>query len=301
MFEHINLITLRITYKARIAGRLPAFLGSSIRGTLGHTIRAFSCPTPKKQCYLCPISASCDYANHFNTVGNEGGAVNPFTLRMVTPSGKIDWREGDRLVFDLTLLGETSFRAGLFIDALQELGKRGLGIRRLPFQLTTIENYDLKKVIWKDGQMALRYLQPQPLICKETPSQIVELRFHNPVRVNVGKTMLLSLNFSDLIRSISRRLTLLSQAFGETELEWNAVSLFQASEQIKTIAQSWELNDFKRYSINQGTKLELPGIEGWVEFEGDLTPFTPLLEAGKRLHVGKNATHGFGSYTIIYK
>ncbi|MBM7839100.1 hypothetical protein JOC54_002370 [Alkalihalobacillus xiaoxiensis] len=301
MFEHIKVLTLRVTYKSEAAGRLPPFLGSSIRGSLGHTMRGLACPTPQVRCHVCPISHSCDYANHFNTVGNEGGAVNPYTIRVITPSGKIEWKKGDTLTLDITLIGETSQRAGLFLDALQEVGVRGLGHRRMPFRLIEIANPYSGKVILKDGEMALRYLKPEPLICDEIQSNKLELRFKNPVRVQVGKKMLYSLSFTDIIRSISRRLTLLSQAFSENELDWNEDRLFHNSDQIKTLSQSWKLNDFKRFSMNRTEKLEIPGIEGWAQFEGDLTPFTPLLKAGERLHIGKNATHGFGAYTINYK
>ena len=36
-------------------------------------------------------------------------------------------------------------------------------------------------------------------------------------------------------------------------------------------------------------------------YEGDLTPFIPLLEAGRILHVGKNSTIGFGRYSVAYE
>ena len=53
--------------------------------------------------------------------------------------------------------------------------------------------------------------------------------------------------------------------------------------------------------MNQkGNRLDLPAIEGWIVFDGDLTELTPILEAGKYFHVGKGATIGFGHYEVFY-
>jgi len=39
---------------------------------------------------------------------------------------------------------------------------------------------------------------------------------------------------------------------------------------------------------------------GYARYEGDITPFTPLLEIGQLIQIGKNTTHGFGHYEIYY-
>ncbi|ALA53453.1 CRISPR system precrRNA processing endoribonuclease RAMP protein Cas6 [Shouchella clausii] len=299
MFDHIKLLTLRVTYEAKRSGTLPPFLGTTIRGALGHCIRGFDCPTPRMKCFVCPIASRCDYANHFNSVGNEGGAVNPFVIRMVTYN-KTSWKVGDKLIFEITLIGETSDHAGLFLDAFQEMEKRGFGAERIPFELKEVSDAIRKKQIWKLGRMSLRHIQPSPLVCKEREAHSVRIKFHSPVRVQVSKKVLYSLTFADIIRSISRRLALLTQAYTDKQLNWNEEAMLSAASDIQTEAQSWRLNDFKRYSMNHKDKLHIPGIEGWARFSGNITPFTPLLEAGERIHFGKNTTHGFGSFSVFY-
>lgn len=77
--------------------------------------------------------------------------------------------------------------------------------------------------------------------------------------------------------------------------------MLEAAEQIKTTRESWWFWDFKRYSMNQDNHtLSLPAIDGWAQYEGDLAPFIPLLEAGRILHAGKNSTIGFGHFDVIY-
>lgn len=299
MFEHLKLLTLRVIFEAKRSGNLPPFLGTTIRGALGHCIRGFVCQTPKVKCFVCPIASSCDYANHFNSVGNEGGAVNPFVIRMVT-NNKTNWKVGDKLIFEITLIGETSDYAGLFLDAFQEMEKRGFGAERVPFELKEVTDPIRKKQIWKLGRMSLRHIQPSSLVCKEREVHSVIIKFQSPVRVQISKKVLYSLTFADIIRSISRRLALLTQAFTDKQLSWNEEALLLAAAEVQTESHSWRLNDFKRYSMNHKDKLHIPGIEGWARFSGNITPFTPLLEAGVRIHIGKNATHGFGSFSVFY-
>lgn len=43
MFEFIKAITLRTTYECQSSGSLPGYMGSTIRGILGHCIRDFYC------------------------------------------------------------------------------------------------------------------------------------------------------------------------------------------------------------------------------------------------------------------
>ncbi|MET3504104.1 CRISPR system precrRNA processing endoribonuclease RAMP protein Cas6 [Halalkalibacter oceani] len=299
MFEHLKVTTLRASFEAEKSGRLPQFLGSAIRGVLGHSIRSFVCPTPKLKCFLCSVSNECGYATHFNSVGNEGGAVNPFVLRVITPQKTI-WNKGDRLTFDITLIGQASSNPSLFLDAFQDMEQRGLGKQRLPFRLREISDPVEKKIIWKDGKWSLRHIQQSALMCKERETHSVYIRFQSPVRIQVSKRTLYSLSFVDIIRSLSRRLTLLTQAYSDYELNWNEEVMLAAAADIQTESQSWKLNDFKRYSMNHKDKLHLPGIEGWAHFKGNITPFTPLLEAGTQIHLGKNTTHGFGHYSIDF-
>jgi Uncharacterized conserved protein (DUF2276). len=117
----------------------------------------------------------------------------------------------------------------------------------------------------------------------------------------VKRSLCHALSFGTLVQSISRRIALLSQAYTGHVMQWDEEEMLKAAGKIKTRQEDWRLIDFVRYSMTQNeSRLSLPSIEGWALYEGDLTPFTPLLEAGQRLHAGKNATIGFGHFYTAY-
>lgn len=147
MFEFIKILTLRATYECQEEGRLPSYLGSTIRGILGHCIRDFCCDFPDKRCFQCEKKDNCLYVQCFSNTGGEAGAVNPYVL-YVHGEGRERWKKGDLCVFDLTLLGSGTERAGIYLDALQAAEKRGWGAARLSFRLMQIIDSDSGNVIY---------------------------------------------------------------------------------------------------------------------------------------------------------
>ena len=93
MFEFFKLITLRAVYECQEGEELPPYLGSTIRGILGHCIREFCCEFPKLKCFCCDRRKDCLYASCFSNTGGEAGAVNPYTL-YVHGEGRRSWRKG---------------------------------------------------------------------------------------------------------------------------------------------------------------------------------------------------------------
>lgn len=299
MFEHIETLMLRAIFSAKGTGPLPPYLGSTLRGLLGHSIRDFVCSYPTVKCHQCHISQDCAYAQNFASPGNEAGAVNPFVIHSLTRD-KVQWNPADECQFDITLIGEASRHVGLFIDALQEMERKGWGSARIPFQLEQIVDPLNQTLIWNSGRAWLRNCKPRPLVCNQRRANSVVIRFDSPVRILVSRNLQRRVGFADLIQSVSRRIALLSHAYTDQRLEWDEESMLAEASKVQTTAESWRDIDFERYSMTRGGKLALPAITGWARYEGDLTPFTPLLEAGEKLHVGKNATIGFGHYRVSY-
>lgn len=299
MFKHIELLTMRAFFRAQEDGVLPHFLGSTVRGVLGHCMREFSCIAPDEKCHLCEFASKCDFAQHFCSPGNVAGSVNPFVIYVLS-QGKTNWQAGDPLVFDITLIGRTVTSAGLFVDGLQAMSERGWGAGRMRFRLEQVVNPKTGQLIWESGKTWLRNIRPERLETNDRQASSVLIRFDSPTRVLVGKRLCRELSFAHVIQAICRRISLLSHAYADVPLEWNEEALLSDASKIRTAEQHWLTVDFSRYSMNRKGKLELPAIEGWARYEGDLEPFTAILDAGQRLHIGKNATHGFGHFELYY-
>lgn len=295
VFGHMNILTLRVMFVSCEAGRLPAFLGSTIRGLIGHAMYRFQVPLARSKEF-----GKNSFIEQFSTSGNAGGAVNGYALRVETKE-KVEWKEGDICQFDLTLIGSMSEQAGVFLDALQEMDRMGWGAQRIKFQLLQVTNLDTGRLIWHGGKTWLRNMQSLPLDCPENPANIAVFHFCSPTRLLASSQLIQAPTFAHIVESLSRRLSLLSEAYTDTTINFRTEEMLAAAKKVETTKSSLRVTEFKRYSMNRHDhKLPLSGIEGIARYEGDLTSFTSLLEAGRKINIGKNATHGFGYYEVYY-
>ncbi|MEE0418432.1 MAG: CRISPR system precrRNA processing endoribonuclease RAMP protein Cas6 [Lachnospiraceae bacterium] len=300
MFEFIKILTLRATYECQEGGRLPSYLGSTIRGVLGHCIREFCCSYPSQRCFRCERKSTCLYVQCFSNTGGEAGAVNPYVL-YVHGEGRERWNKGDICVFDITVLGTGTERAGAYLDALQAAEHKGWGAERLSFRLMQVIDPDSGKLIYAGGKSWIRNLSPRPLQITERKASYASLFFNTPLRIVSGGKLFEELSFRMLMQFLIRRISLLTKAYTEFQLEWDEEELLNQAGEVRTRNESWREIPFSRYSMNQEKgKLNLPARAGWVLYEGDISRFVPILEVGKYLRVGKDATIGFGHYEVFY-
>lgn len=299
MFEYIKIITLRACYVAKTSGHLPEYLGSTVRGVMGHCFREFvGCS--RNKCFACSKQEECLSVRYFSSTGGEAGAVNPYVIHVYT-NGKTEWAPGDACIFDLTLFGRAAENGGIYLDALIAMQQQGWGAERLSFQLIQVSDPDTGLLIYGSGKCWMSNLRPRFMETKGHQANEALLMFDTPVSIESGKELFQSLPFETLIQFLSRRISLITQAFTDQLLEWDVDSMMQKAAGIKIISQEWTDNSFERYSIRQKeNRIELPCRIGWVMYEGELGPFTPILEAGKHFHVGKKSTIGFGHYQISF-
>lgn len=300
MFEFMKTLTLHVRYECQKGGRLPAYLGSTIRGILGHCIHDFYCRQGDKKCFLCAEREECKYVQCFSNTGGEAGAVNPYTI-YVYGQGKEKWEKGDCCVFDITLFGSGTEHAGVYLDALIAAEDKGWGAERIPFRLLQVTDRDSGRLIYAGGKSWIRNLIPRPVSVKEREAAYACLVFDTPLRVVSGGELFQKLPFQLVIQFLTRRISLMTEKYTNYNLEWDAEEMMRRAAEIRTVEESWKELSFSRYSVNQPDhKLELASQTGWVLYQGNLSPFVPVLEIGRYLRLGKGATIGFGHYDISY-
>lgn len=298
MSYHLKIVKLLITFEAQEKGELPSFLGSTIRGILGHAMRNAVCIVPDIPCHQCGFSSNCDYTTFFNTAGNIAGSVKPYVIHVPTRNKTI-WEPGDLLTFELTIFGRPTLATEYYLNGILMMGEYGWGARRLKFSPIQIVNAINKSLIWSGGECWLNNFQPYLLDIEGRESSEILLRFNSPTRVVEKQKLQERLTFDQIIRSIMNRVSLLSHAYENVLIEWDE-ELIEKAKEIQTVEENWQFVQFERYSMTRKGKLELPSIEGNVRFRGDITPFTSLLEWGEIVQIGKNTTHGFGNYSLFY-
>lgn len=120
MFDFINTLTLQAAFTSEREGHLPEYLGSTIRGIMGHCFRDIVCSVQNRKCFACDKQYDCPYVYNYCNTRGEGGAVNPFVLYPHT-EGKTEWKAGDVCIFDITLFGQAALHPEIFLEALKRM------------------------------------------------------------------------------------------------------------------------------------------------------------------------------------
>ncbi len=273
-------------------------LGSTLRGGFGHIFRHLVCLKRGDSCASCILKYTCPYSYIFQTPLPPNSHL--FSRTRDIPRPYIIDLSGEGSSFNLVLVGKGIDYLPYFVLVFDALGKRGLGREKNKFMLKEVKDGERKLVYsqkegalyssfkiytWKDFQ------NPQPV-------SRLALHFLSPLRLKIKNKLLSSLTFPLLIKSLSRRISLLSEFHCGQSL-WNSLqNLFPLAEKIKIIEEKFLWHDIMRYSTRQKRKMKLGGIKGRIVVEGELTPFLPLLRIGEYIHVGKGTTFGLGKYRL---
>lgn len=300
MQYHLKIVTLRASFMCEKSGTLPPYLGSTIRGIMGHCFRKFACVQPNTKCFLCEQRENCIYVKYFSNTGKVGGAINSYAI-WVLRNGKTQWQEGDECVFELTLFGNAAEESGIYLDAIMAMEHMGWGAMRLPFKLIRITNVQTGKLISASKRTWIRNLSSSYLETIDNNAKTAFISFDTPLRIVSGGKLCRVPTFEMLMQFLMRRFSLISQVHSDELIEWDQENILKQARQVNLVDYKLREVNFERYSMNhKENKLELPAIEGWMLYEGEMTSLIPILEAGKYLRIGKGATIGFGHYETFY-
>ena len=299
---------------------LPGYTGSTLRGSLGHSLLRLNCSQDTPVCQSCQSASKCPYLQIFGARSSgEGGCwqssniPHPFVIEPPLVH-KETYRPGDTLTFRLILVGDGTSHLIDIITAFSDAALTGLGKERARFRLTrVVDAFADKKRAMYDGkslrlngevicrsfknvtdevcrlnarQLRIFFLTPTRLKRKDLPSQERTFEFVTELR------------FPIFVRALLRRLSWLAEAHcGE---KWNIdhTGLLAKAETIRTTESDLHWHDMQRYSARQDTKIHMGGVVGRVCFEGDLREFLPFVKMGEYLHVGQGTVLGLGKYMI---
>ena len=127
----------------------------------------------------------------------------------------------------------------------------------------------------------------------------ITLSFITPTRMRLKGRVIEDPSFSQLISSLSLRLSMLAETFADAPLSYDYKSMIERARDVTTHDSTLRLMALDRYSNRRG-KLELDGFMGDVTFAGPaIYELLPLLVAGEFLHVGSGTAFGLGRYVIV--
>ena len=209
-----------------------------------------------------------------------------------------EYDPGSRLIVELPLICRGIDYLPYFIFAFGEMGKRGVGRRRGKFELEEVRT-KTGTIVYKGGNI----YRPEPIrwsdLLGDPLPERVTLRFVTPVRIKYRERLCGDLEFHILMRSLLRRISLLTFFHCGRELEVDFRGLILQAQKVRVVESNLLWHDWLRYSHRQRARLKLGGLMGEMTFEGNLEPFWPFLKLGEWIHVGKGTSFGLGRYRIL--
>lgn len=304
----------RFRWVSEEAGRLPRFLGPTLRGGLGHVLRRMVCVTRLSDCAGCLLRFRCAYPVLFQPFASPGAAAGgrygrmpvPFVLRV--PFGRA-WTPqhspGEPLEFELVLVGRANLDLPYYVLALADLGRAGLGPARHRLRLEEV-------AAWTPEGFVPVYRSEDATLRTDAPCVSLEwlleqaavpedgrltVRFASPVRLDLRGDLVYPVTFYHLVRALEQRFRALADCYGGPQP--GPVPLDEAR-QARTVRDRTRWLDLQRYSTRQRTEMKVGGAVGTVTYEGaDFSRFARLLTFGEWLGVGKLTSMGLGRMEVV--
>jgi hypothetical protein len=304
----LALARYRVTFEALEPLALPEYLGSTLRGAFGHTFRKLCCPAPRDE--ACPIPAACAYYLVFETAPPPDSQAlrthdeipRPFVIAP-PPAAADEYRRGDHVVFDLTLIGRAREFLPHFVVTLRQVDRIGRGRRAV--RLAKIEAVDplhdvsenvfvCDESLVKPVDFGVIFDDCVAILCPAT----IRVCFLTQTRLKHDDGFVRRPEFHVLFRRLLGRLSSLARFHCGAPLDVDFRALIEQARAVRLVRDETRWTTWTRYSSRQDRRMEWAGLVGAATYEGDLTPFWPYLVFGQWTHVGKGATFGLGGYRL---
>lgn len=295
------------------ATHVSAFKGSAIRGLFGLVLKKTVCALRLKECDSCILQKRCVYFQMFET--QKTGAVNkrgkilssalphPFVLEPPLDLEQT-YQAGDSFVLGLTLFGNAVEYLPYLVYCLELMGKYGLGKHRKDgsgrFELIRVTRGE--RIIFDEKEKTLKQDMEPGLLCLDAfasePVNEVTVRFLTPLRIKYRNHLVDRLDFHILVRACLRRISLLEETFGQGEPDLDYSGLVKLAESVVTRKHDLKWQEVTRYSNRQKRLMNIGGVTGSVTYQGELSPFIPILKYCEVTHVGKLTAFGHGKIKV---
>lgn len=217
---------------------------------------------------------------------------------------------GDELRFGLTLIGPAIEELPYIVYAVSLMARHGFGAQRTPFALLEVSAVDGAATRLKVYTPEMTRLAPHDVrrnlseLVKDRLAQLrqddtLRLLFLTPTRIRFQKSVQERLKFEQLVKSLSLRLTMLTQTYGATRLDYDYQALLSQARAVVAQTENLWQQELHRYSNRQEKKIEQDGFMGEAVFTGRaVSELLPLLVAGEFMHIGSGTAFGLGRYRI---
>ncbi len=294
------------TYIAKDTIYFPCNSGSLWHSVLGKALRELTCLTPNNQCENCVFSSQCDYSGLFHGISTGftpiqlgSNVPTPHIIR-ISNTSNFQVKPNKLFTVNIVLIGNSYQYLETLIRAMYIAGQSGFGKQRKKAQLIKVleKKLDGNDQLILDEEIALNAVKPDSIPIPQKPTQVL-LKFITPYKPTGKSANKSNLEVDRFLMAIIRRLSLLQYFTTGERLDSDFKQLKKLTETIPVEANSyWKKNTHQtQQRIKQNYK------HGWLgQITLDLREHEPLwqfLYLGQWLHVGKNASMGFGQYKLM--
>jgi hypothetical protein len=311
---HLSAARFRLGLEVVEPMVLPPYKGSTLRGGFGGVFRRIACSQRQlAKCGGCLLKGTCPYGFIFESGPPEGSELwgsfqeipRPFVIEP-PESEQSEFKPGERIEFDLVLIGKAIDYLPYFILVFKELGEIGIGKRRAKFRLGGVDSVGLdgkpgERVF--DGEKVynrfetVRSMEPSGDGVSGTVEELV-IDFRTMTRLKQGGNYAESPEFGVLLRALFRRISALQYFYCGERLELDFSGMLERAGEVKLMENETKWVDWERYSSRQDARMTLGGLVGRARYEGPWREFEEFLRWGEMVHVGKGATFGLGRVRI---
>jgi hypothetical protein len=214
--------------------------------------------------------------------------------------GEANISPGGQFSHGLVLAGSACKRLPAVVRAMIKSGQLGFGSDRAKAELVQVSQ------VLPDGQRLIRDKQGEvqesvmKAIAVPPASAAVRMQFLTPYLPSDKTFRPDRLEISRLIMAVIRRMSLLQYFYMGCPLEGDFRALKERAARSEVINIDLRHHTTTCWSARQGRAIEFRGFLGAVDFapaEPEL--FWSFLHLGQWLHIGKQASKGFGRYQLL--
>ena len=297
----------RFTFTARDPLTLPVFSDPLRRSVFGLALHQQSCIAPNADCADCMLRHQCDFAFFIKgprppeaKMMRKVGTVPLPHIFHSDQCGEASISPGGQFTHGLVLAGAACKRLPAVIRAMVKSGRLGFGSDRAKAELVQVAQVlpGGQRLIWdKQGEVQDSIMEQAPV-----PPAPAALRLHflTPYLPSDKSFRLETLDISQLLMAVIRRVSLLQYFYMGCPLEADFRALKECAAQSEVMNIALRSHKTIWWSARQGREVEFRGFLGTVDFAPkDPELFWPFLWLGQWLHIGKQASKGFGRYQLL--
>lgn len=252
------------------------FLGSTLRGAFGVSLKKVVCINPSFKCKDCFASNNCLFYDFYESKNKA------HTYRFSKELGSIDYD------FSLYLFENATDKLPYILSTLHKmLYEIGLGVERKKHQIQSITCNDIK--VYEDEKFNLENTKTDTVIVSN-PQTEVRLELLTPLRIkNHNRLERNTIELKQILQSIQNRLC---------ELKNEEKKKLPFEPHYKLIKNDVKFLDLSRYSNKQKTKMKFGGLIGEMVFDEVDPQSFQLLKIAEIIGVGKQTVFGLGEIKI---